>query len=535
VSTVRDWPLGTKLLVGFGVVLLVLVGLSAASFTTTVANQAAAESVLHTVRVIALADETLADLVDMESGYRGFLLSGSEEFLQPFEVGRGEYPQNLAALRQETADRPEQVARWDEIAERAERWQSEVIEPRMAIRRQAPPGAPLPADLSVLVASGEGKRQFDGIRQVFSAAVAEEQRILEARNAQAAATGRALLVTLIGGTALGILLALGVAVLLTRDITGAMGRLAVTAQQVAAGDLSRRIALRRRDEIGATAAAFDRMADQLASTIDELSRQKVELERSNRELQDFASVASHDLQEPLRKVQAFGDRLVARYGAVLPPEGHDYLARMQDAAGRMSTLINDLLQFSRVTTRAQPFVAVNLGEVARRVVADLEVRIAESGGRVEVGDLPTIEADPSQMRQLLQNLIANGLKFHRPGVPPRVTVEAEVVEAPEPNGTAGAGEGLVHLWVTDNGIGFDEKYLDRIFTIFQRLHGRGEYPGTGVGLAVCRKIVERHGGTITARSAPGQGATFMVTLPVGQPSREAMEPALALGAAGRAD
>ncbi len=233
------------------------------------------------------------------------------------------------------------------------------------------------------------------------------------------------------------------------------------------------------------------------------------LERSNRELQEFASVASHDLQEPLRKIQAFGDRLKAKCGESLSEAGSDYLARMQSAAVRMQALINDLLTFSRVATKGRPFSPVNLGDVAREVVSDLEVRLEQSGGRVELHEMMTIDADPLQMRQLLQNLIGNALKFYAEGAAPvvRVTCTRESLES---------GAAACVLSVADNGIGFDEKYLDRIFSVFQRLHGRLEYEGTGVGLAVCRRIAERHSGHITARSKPGHGATFIVTLPITQ-------------------
>ncbi len=249
-----------------------------------------------------------------------------------------------------------------------------------------------------------------------------------------------------------------------------------------------------------------------------LMRYAAKLEWSNRELQDFAYVASHDLQEPLRKIQAFGDRLEAKHGQSLDERGRDYLARMQNAAGRMQTLINDLLTYSRVTTKAQPFQTVDLEQVARGVVSDLEVRIEQVGGRVEVGDLPTIEADPTQIRQLLQNLISNGLKFHRQDETPIVTVRATCCNGHQ---EGQAGDSLddpkfCRIMVEDNGIGFDEKYADRIFQVFQRLHGRGEYEGTGIGLATSRKIAERHGGDIAAKSKPGQGATFIVTLPVRQ-------------------
>ena len=240
------------------------------------------------------------------------------------------------------------------------------------------------------------------------------------------------------------------------------------------------------------------------------------LERSNRELQDFASVASHDLQEPLRKIQAFGERLKTKCHDTLPPEGRDYLERMQSAALRMQTLINDLLMFARVDKTARPFENVDLARVAREVVYDLEARIEQAGARVEIGEMPVIEADPLQMRQLFQNLMGNALKYHRPDVAPVIKIHASVIEERRAHRRPGSHpfSDFARVMVEDNGIGFDEKYLDRIFTVFQRLHGRKQYEGTGIGLAICRKIVERHDGSITAKSTPGCGATFVVTLPV---------------------
>lgn len=236
------------------------------------------------------------------------------------------------------------------------------------------------------------------------------------------------------------------------------------------------------------------------------------LELSNKELQDFASVAAHDLQEPLRKIQSFSDRLRSKAKEVLSPDMMDYLDRIQNSAQRMQTLINDLLSYSRVTTKAQPFSLVDMNQILTQVVSDLEVRIEESHGKVEWADLPTLHADPVQMHQLFLNLINNALKFHRPEVPPHVVVSAK----PLPRSSWQKDQNLCEFSVKDNGIGFDEKYLDRIFTIFQRLHGRQEYEGTGIGLAVCRKIVDRHGGVITAKSSPNQGAEFLVTLPLEQ-------------------
>jgi len=239
------------------------------------------------------------------------------------------------------------------------------------------------------------------------------------------------------------------------------------------------------------------------------------LQQSNRELQDFAYVASHDLQEPLRKVQAFSDRLKTRFGDKLEGDGLDYLERMRSAASRMQLLIQDLLSFSRVSTKAQPFIPIDLNKITQEVLSDLEVKIEETGASIECDDLPTIDADPMQMRQLIQNLIGNALKFRIEGVTPVISIRAKAAAS---NGNGSNGN--VEISVRDNGIGFDEKYTDRIFAVFQRLHGRAEYEGSGVGLAICRKIAERHNGTIIAHSQPGEGAEFVITLPSKQTSKE---------------
>jgi len=250
-----------------------------------------------------------------------------------------------------------------------------------------------------------------------------------------------------------------------------------------------------------------------------------QLRRSNLDLQDFASIASHDLQEPLRKIQAFGDRLKMKCSPVLGDNGRDYLERMQDAARRMQILLHDLLTLSRVTSKAQPFEAVDLRKVVADVVSNLEVRIEQTGAQVEIGRLPIIDADAAQMRQLFQNLISNALKFQREGTKPEVIISAKLLDNAESLAGAMPGEQICQIMVRDNGIGFDEKYLDRIFQVFQRLHSRSEYEGTGIGLAVCRKIADRHGGTISAKSAEGEGATFIVTLPVKQRMSDSNEEA----------
>ncbi|ADH85520.1 ATP-binding protein [Desulfurivibrio alkaliphilus] len=228
----------------------------------------------------------------------------------------------------------------------------------------------------------------------------------------------------------------------------------------------------------------------------------LKLERSNKELQDFAHIASHDLQEPLRTIVSFGDRLLLKHADQLDQRGRDYLERIQGAAIRMRQLIEDLLNYSRVTTREQTMIPVDLNEVLTEVLSDLGQRIREHDGRVEVADLPTIKADRGQIHRLFLNLIGNALKFQAQDSLPVVKVSVGKSDAQQ-----------LEIMVSDNGIGFDVKYLDRIFRPFQRLHVRGQYQGTGMGLAICKKIVESHQGELTASSKPGEGTTFHIVLP----------------------
>jgi signal transduction histidine kinase len=247
---------------------------------------------------------------------------------------------------------------------------------------------------------------------------------------------------------------------------------------------------------------------QLAKSNAELERRAAELARSNAELDQFASIASHDLQEPLRKVRTFTERVREIDADTLSDRGLDYLQRANASAERMQRLIEDLLVFSRVAMQTRPFAPVDLGQVAREVLEDLDDLMRRSGARVTVGALPTINADAAQMRQLMQNLISNALKFRREGIAPEVEIAATT-----------DGD-WVTLVVRDNGIGFEPQYSRRIFRVFERLHGRGAYPGTGIGLALCRKIADRHGGSVQADSVVGQGSTFTIRLPINR--REAV-------------
>lgn len=245
------------------------------------------------------------------------------------------------------------------------------------------------------------------------------------------------------------------------------------------------------------------VADQssrLEETLRELDARARELERSNKELETFAYIASHDLQEPLRMIASYTQLLEHRYGAQLDDTAREFIGFAVDGANRMQALIQALLQYSRVETKGAPFTKVPLVEVMDAVRRDLQLVIEEKGARVTNDPLPVVHADRAQMNQLVQNLVGNALKFSR-------------ASAPEVHVSAREDGDRWVLSVRDNGIGIDKRYHERIFQIFQRLHGPADFPGTGIGLAVCRRIVERHGGSIWVESASGAGSTFLFTLP----------------------
>lgn len=238
---------------------------------------------------------------------------------------------------------------------------------------------------------------------------------------------------------------------------------------------------------------------------DRLRNRTDELARSNADYSHFALFASHDLQDPLRKIIAFASQLKKESLGSLNEKAKDYLARMERTALRMRQFIDDLLDYSKASTQPRALRPVKLGKVMNVVLSLLDERIAKTKARIEVGDLPVIEGDEFQMQQLLQNLVGNALKFHKEGVPPLISIQSRP-----------CGDGFHEITVTDNGIGFDESFLQRIFQPFDRLHGRSQYEGSGIGLAICQEVVNRHGGEITARSSKGQGSTFIVRLPARQ-------------------
>jgi signal transduction histidine kinase len=474
---------------------------------------------LHTKEVIAQAHTVYGKLVEANDAVRGFVLSRDPLFAKDHQEASYGAHLEIEKLKGLVEDNQTQAASADQLADHAGQfltWLDDTL--RLAANQR---------DLD-RSRSLEGRHELDSLRQEITTFLEEEGRLYGVRHQNVERSWAGLDRAILGGVLVTLLSTGLLAITFGRGLHRRFSSLAENARRIASGeDLAP--PLSGIDEISQVDRVFRDMAEALhiaaereRSYRDLLEQRAAELTTANNQLQEFASVASHDLQEPLRKIQAFGDRLQTKCAQGLDEQGLEYLGRMQHAAARMSTLINDLLTFSRVTTRAQPFQAVDLAEIARDVVCDLEGRLQQTNGRVELGPLPTVDADALQMRQLLQNLIGNALKFHKPGEPPVVQVEGDVLsEASALSIANGVPSGPVcRLTVRDNGIGFDEKYVDRIFNVFQRLHGRGEYEGTGMGLAICRKIAERHRGRITAQSSPGNGATFLVTLPISQPQGE---------------
>jgi signal transduction histidine kinase len=272
-----------------------------------------------------------------------------------------------------------------------------------------------------------------------------------------------------------------------------------------------------------------KLGDGLTVTIDDISNEKGyerelqnsinELKRSNNELEQFAFVASHDLQEPLRKIQSFGDRVKLKYADQISQESKVYIDKMLAAASRMSKLINDLLSFSRLVSTTDPFVKTDLNKIVTDVLVDLELLINQKKAKIEVSPLPEIIAVSSQMSQLFFNLLANSLKFSKPGLPALIKIDAQLFTDKEnifSPSNHNHTEKKVRITIEDNGIGFEPEYADRIFVIFQRLHGKSEYEGTGIGLAICKRIITNHRGKIYTKSNLGEGATFVIELPVSQ-------------------
>lgn len=424
----------------------------------------------HTYEVTGTLERILSLVKDVETGSRGYVITRDTAYLEPYQKALKLLPGEITHLRTLTTDNRIQVSRRI-LLEKLVNDKLSVTKARLDVR---------PFDKNSLAVRAEGKHRMDLLRKHVALMIDTENAMMASRNWQATRSFRN---TLIITFALSLLTFMSLAV----------------SHRLLEQELSRR----------------QKTLDQLREYEDQLKGQIRQLETSNEELERFAFVASHDLQEPLRKIQSFADLITDRYSNLFDEDSMLFMGKISGSARRMSKLIKDLLNFSRISNHQEVFKTVELNAIVRRILDDQELRIKGMDVQLEVDDLPVIQAVASQMDHLFNNLISNALKFTRAGVQPLLHIQSRVV-----NGEAYAGlhpnRPYFEITITDNGIGFEEKYLDHIFKVFQRLHGKTAFEGTGIGLAICKRVVMSHHGYITAHSRPNEGTTFVVVLPENQ-------------------
>ncbi|MFI7113545.1 CHASE3 domain-containing protein [Nonomuraea sp. NPDC050227] len=454
------------------------------------------------------AAQLRSTLIDQETGVRGFLLTGNEDFLQPYTAGVAAERHSRERIAALIGDRPELVSELNAVMDAAATWRRDYAEPLTADKR---------ADGVISAARIEsGKHAFDQIRALLDrqddrlakARQRAQEELRQVEQVRNLAFVVMLILFLVAGVAM--------AVLLRRSIGRPLDELREAARDIAAGDFDRAIPVSGPADIREVARDVESMRTKIVFALEEFRKQHVvlreqaagldaqaeELRRSNAELEQFAYVASHDLQEPLRKIATFCQLLQKRYGDVLDERGLQYIHFAVDGATRMQVLINDLLTFSRVGRLYDDRKPVDLAESLDKALVDLSAVIEETGAEIERPDpLPNVIGDPTMLGMLWQNLVGNALKFRAPDRAPRIRIACEQRE----------NEWLFS--VTDNGIGVEAEFADKIFIIFQRLHSREAYSGTGIGLAMCKKIVENHGGTIWLDTGHTEGARISFTLP----------------------
>jgi signal transduction histidine kinase len=425
--------------------------------------------VVHTYQVMGRLDGILQGMTDAETGERGYILTGDDSYLAPYQRGLSEVRESFAAVRKFTTDNLSQQRSLDALESiLAERLKE--LQERIQVRREAGLLAGATA-----VREGVGKEYMDRVRATVGEMKSEEERLLTLRSAELDVSSQKTRTALVSGELLGLFF-LGIAGLVVHSEMRHRRQAENEVRQLNA-DLERKVAER-------TAELAERAKD---------------LERSNMELQQFAYVASHDLQEPLRTIASFTQLLAKRYGDKLDDKAREFIAFAVDGSKRMQTLINDLLSFSRVGTQGRPLVPISTDAVLDSVLKNLKRGIEENRAIITRDPLPTVLADELQLGQILQNLIGNAIKFRRDG---GVTVHI---------GAERTATGW-NISVRDNGIGVAPEHSERIFVIFQRLHTKTQYPGTGIGLAICKKIAERHGGRIWLEPTPGGGSTFIFSI-----------------------
>ncbi|WP_431961406.1 sensor histidine kinase [Actinacidiphila sp. bgisy160] len=511
--TTRRW-----LLVGVSLALAVLTALGALGIWA-LDRSSSLTAQLVDVRSPALVDSVRleAALVNQETGVRGYGLSGRREFLDPYTQGTADERTALGRLRPLVRGDSRAAADLDAVLRAAAAWQQLIARPVAAA--SATPGEPVPIATE---RADEGRASFDRVRDALGV---QQEHLRQARvtagtELDAAVRLRNRVFTAIAAVI--VLLAVLVFEGLRRGITRPLERLGTEVRQVTRGRFDHPVIVTGPADLRRLGGDVEAMRRRLVEELsfaerarELLAEQSAELRRSNAELEQFAYVASHDLQEPLRKVSSFTQLLQRRYGDQLDERADQYIAFAVDGANRMQTLINDLLAFSRVGRVHNQQSTVDLERIADATEEALSVALEESGAEITRDPLPTVVGDATQLGMLWQNLISNAVKFRRPERAPRIHVAAR------------RDGDLWRFSVTDNGIGIDPEFAEKVFVIFQRLHTKDAYPGNGIGLAMCKKIVEFHGGAIAIDPEYGPGTRMTFTLPARQPEPETASTAAA--------
>ena len=479
--TTRVLALSAGVAVLIGAVLVVLV-------VAVTAQHNATERAIRSQETLTAGNELEKTLVTIENGLRGFVASGRTRFLDPAESGLKAYPGQLAKLRDSAAPEASQRAAVSRLTESINDYVGLWARPLIALANNR-----LPAARSVLLTRG-GRERLDAISREFRGIFAREQRLARERTDSAKSLGDLALGLGFGGLAFVLLVAAASAIYLRRTVVRPVLDLAEATHRLAEGDLSTRVVQTRSDELGDLARSFNTMADSL-------ERGQDELRRTNAELEQFASVTSHDLQAPLVTISMYAG-LLERADPADADSRRELVGAIKRATEQGRALIRDLLDFARTGRDAPEVEDVPAYDAVAQALDTLTGPILDAKAKVTIGKMPVVRAERTSLVRVFQNLISNALKFSAPGRVPEIRVDA-----------APAEDGFWRLSVRDNGIGMNEADAQRVFGPFERVHGEDDYPGTGIGLAVCDRIVTQHGGRIGVETQPGEGSEFWFTVP----------------------
>jgi signal transduction histidine kinase len=525
--TEARWSLRARITALCTAAAIVLALIAAGAAALAVDNRHSLDEVLNGIGPLRTeTDALLAAMLNQDTGVRGYAANATEADLQPYTDGRAQEDQLTKQLTAGFATLPAELSKLHTAQDAIADWHDTVATPVILRVRSG--------DLSGAqrLINSTARDTFDRVRAALTDLQAAMVDLRNTAVDQLTTNSNRIVGLLIAAALVVILAGLLLAILLRYLVTEPVSRLAREVRRVAGGEYDRKLDTGGPSEVAALARDVEGMRRKIVRDLAEVGRaraavelanqqleqQAAELTRSNRDLEQFAYVASHDLQEPLRKVTSFCQLLQRRYEGQLDERADQYIGFAIDGAQRMQRLINDLLAFSRIGRVTSGFTDVDLNALMAETVSQHESTLQRTGGEVTWARLPVVRGEAALLAALLGNLVGNSLKFRRPDVPPRVHVTANRV-----------GDDW-EFSCRDNGIGIEAEFGDKVFVIFQRLHAKGAYPGTGIGLAIAKKIVEFHGGRIWLAPSTGPGTNIRFTLPVGEPVELPVSPAPVEGA-----